>query len=684
MTRKNLLGLVLAFAWACTASSQSWVQVNAPSNLWTGVAYSANGQRIVGVTDGGGIYASTNWGVDWALTTAPATNSWSSVACSSDGTQIFATVLGGPIYFSRDAGLTWQISTAPTGYWSSVACSSDGTAVLGGQGNGSPDTDGFLYVSTNSGATWSSSDPLVDTGGKVAMSDDGGIMFAYTQGAIYRSTNSGTTWNWLDYLGDFAISENGGWFVALIGTNDYVSADSGSSGALFAMPSTIFGYIAAGGDGNNLVASEICGSIYTSDNGGTNWTLVPGSSGVWQQLAASPNGAWRIVMEAPGRTWISYVPESAPFFVQQPPPSTAAIQTTSVTFQTMSLGSDPMTLQWQCNGTNLDDDARITESTTATLTISNLQVSDTGTYILLATNRFGSVTSQPAVLTVNPDLEAPTLVVMDPSAGTNSGYGFEVDGYVKDDGRVVGVWFQLNSGPWYPTQIAEWTDSWEGWWSPLYPVPGTNVLSCYAMDAAGNCSPTNIVNFTAIIQSQLVLMQSGPGVVTPDYNGQFLNVGSNYTVQAKPAPRCLFAGWSGDIQSTDERLSFSMQSNLVLQANFVTNPFPPIAGRYSGIASASPVAIMTPSSFTAVVGRKGAFAARLRLGKQIFHCSGQFAPTGSAAASFVCKGADPLVGPLQLDFNGALRGELSAFGVIVEIGANRVVNQPEAIDPKTR
>lgn len=673
--------MALTLASACTASAQSWVQVNAPLENWVTPAYSTNGDRIVAAAWNGGIYVSTNYGFDWTLTTAPSTNSWSSVACSADGNQILAAVLDGPIYVSRDAGLTWRQSSAPTGHWSSVACSSDATKILAAQGDSG--TLGFLYLSTNSGATWSIADSLYHGWAQVAMSFDGTLMFA-NGASLNLSTNSGATWDSLGQsVGDFAVSGDGqrvmGLGPVLAPTQWlYVSTNSGVSGSFFDLPYILFGSIASSGDGMNVVASETCAPAYTSSDGGNNWTLatnVDASSTL--VLAASPSGACLLAMEPFGGSWISYVGDSPPFFVQQPPATTVAIQTTSVTLETKLLGSDPMELQWQCNGTNLVDDGRVSGSTTGTLTISNLQVSDSGTYILLATNRFGSVTSQPASLAVNPDLQSPTLVVMDPSAGQNIGWGFQVDGFASDDGRLAGVWFQLNSGPWY---LTESSDFWQSWWSPLFPVPGTNVLRCYAMDAAGNYSPTNTLNFTATIVSQLVLLLNGPGVTKPNAysNGCFLEVGSNYVITAKTPPGYIFAGWSGGIQSAKEKLSFTMQTNLLLQASFVPNPFPPISGRYSGIVSVSKgYPAFPPISFTAVVGRKGAFEAILRLAKQVYHCSGQFSPTGLAGVSFTSKGVDPLAGSLQLDFSGGLRGELSAFGIIAEIGATRVVERPE-------
>ena len=55
-------------------------------------------------------------------------SSWQSIASSSDGTKLAAVVSGGFIYTSSDSGATWTERTAAgSRNWSSIASSSDGT-----------------------------------------------------------------------------------------------------------------------------------------------------------------------------------------------------------------------------------------------------------------------------------------------------------------------------------------------------------------------------------------------------------------------------------------------------------------------------------------------------------------------------------------------------------------------------
>ena len=73
---------------------------------------------------------------------------------------------------------------------------------------------------------------------------------------------------------------------------------------------------------------------------------------------------------------------------------------TTASFTAAASGSSPLTYQWQLNGVNLANSARITGATTTNLTITGLLATDTGNYALVAINPVGSATSSPAMLTV--------------------------------------------------------------------------------------------------------------------------------------------------------------------------------------------------------------------------------------------------------------------------------------------
>ena len=115
-----------------------------------------------------------------------------SIASSSNGTKLAAVVWGGGyIYTSTDSGATWtQATSAGSRDWISIASSSDGTKLAAVVYNG------YVYTSTDSGASWTQQS---SAGSRrwwsIASSSDGTKLAAVVyNGYIYTSTDSGATW----------------------------------------------------------------------------------------------------------------------------------------------------------------------------------------------------------------------------------------------------------------------------------------------------------------------------------------------------------------------------------------------------------------------------------------------------------------------------------------------------------
>ena len=203
----------------------TWMETSAPTNNWWSVASSADGAKLIAVSDltrdafninnPGLIHTSADSGVTWRQTSAPSNNIWSSVASSADGSQLVAVSLWvtaidnpghpGVIYTSADSGMTWRQTSAPSDYWSSVASSADGTRIVAAVGSGALDLShaGPICTSTNSGKTWKKTSAPGGTWSSVASSADGSKLVAVTSddgrgnagsGLIYVSRDSGATW----------------------------------------------------------------------------------------------------------------------------------------------------------------------------------------------------------------------------------------------------------------------------------------------------------------------------------------------------------------------------------------------------------------------------------------------------------------------------------------------------------
>lgn len=97
-----------------------------------------------------------------------------------------------------------------------------------------------------------------------------------------------------------------------------------------------------------------------------------------------------------------------PFIATQPLGQTVLLGS-NATFRAQAVGTAPLAYQWQLNGTNLVDSARITGSQQPTLAIANVQSSDDGDYHLVVSNMFGQVITSTATLTVVTHLQLPLV-----------------------------------------------------------------------------------------------------------------------------------------------------------------------------------------------------------------------------------------------------------------------------------
>jgi len=100
-----------------------------------------------------------------------------------------------------------------------------------------------------------------------------------------------------------------------------------------------------------------------------------------------------------------------PVITLQPLSSTNVVGDT-ITFTAAASGSLPLNYQWQLNGSNVVNGARISGANTNSLTISNVQSTDAGNYVLMVSNGAGATNSAPATLTVN----GPPVITVQPAS----------------------------------------------------------------------------------------------------------------------------------------------------------------------------------------------------------------------------------------------------------------------------
>ena len=108
----------------------------------------------------------------------------------------------------------------------------------------------------------------------------------------------------------------------------------------------------------------------------------------------------------------------APLITSQPA-SLAVLAGSNASFTVAASGNKPLAYQWYLNATNT-----LARATNASLTITNAQATNAGSYTVLVTDRWGAVTSSVAVLTVGPVPNVPSRVLWLVPAGQKTTVAF--------------------------------------------------------------------------------------------------------------------------------------------------------------------------------------------------------------------------------------------------------------------
>jgi hypothetical protein len=133
------------------------------------VALAEDVYRITIESSGGGLVSETSF----VFTERTSSNrSYTGIASSSDGVKLVAVVRGGFIYTSSDSGATWIQRTSGVAHsWRDVASSSDGVKLVAVDSGDME--DGKIWTSIDSGENWTEQDSGSGPWEDVASSSDG-------------------------------------------------------------------------------------------------------------------------------------------------------------------------------------------------------------------------------------------------------------------------------------------------------------------------------------------------------------------------------------------------------------------------------------------------------------------------------------------------------------------------------
>jgi hypothetical protein len=355
----------------------------------------------------------------------------------------------------------------------------------------------------------------------------------------------------------------------------------------------------------------------------------------------------------------------APTITSQPA-SQSANPGSNVVFTVLAQG-DNLGYQWFKNATNL-----LVGANGNLLTLTKLSLTNAGSYSVLVGNSLGLVPSQVAVLTVMAPPVPPTVAIASPAANART-TNFVLSGTASGQLGIeaVNYWItNLNNGLINVSDGQETLTSRTASvsWTILTNLPpGTNVLAVQSVASGVNSAVVSRTFFYEVpAPFTLTINGDGNGTVTgaasvqggpAPTNHARLYIGEGYSLTAAPNPaNSLFAGWTVSTglsisTSTNLALQFIMQSNLTLQATFISNFFLAFAGTYNGLFyDTNAVTEETAGMLSGLtLGKQGAYGGRVRLGGNTYPITGTFDVHGHANA--IIPRSPQQGGPITLAMN---------------------------------
>jgi hypothetical protein len=243
---------------------------------------------------------------------------------------------------------------------------------------------------------------------------------------IYGITNTGATWNGTSPM--FIAVEGSGWTISpancetvaaslpanyVVVRPDHLfllykqAAGLGQAGASPYIATPAVGQVAAAGatasftniatgtsplayqwrmNGSNIAAATA--SIYNLSN------LQSNNAGLYSMVVTNSFGA---ATSAPVSLLVN---AGAPQLFSGPQSPFYALLGQTFSNAVVAAGAAPLGYQWQCNGANLTDGGRILGSQSNILTVADAQASDAGSYQVIVSNTYGSVTSAVVPFTI--------------------------------------------------------------------------------------------------------------------------------------------------------------------------------------------------------------------------------------------------------------------------------------------
>lgn len=187
-------------------------------------------------------------------------------------------------------------------------------------------------------------------------------------------------------------------------------------------------------------------------------------------------------------------------------------------------------------------------------------------------------------------------------------------------------------------------------------IPNMQSSNAGAYSATISSAGQTVSSADAIVKigASLSVRSTGPGTVRPNSPARVVPLGQPVALQAAPSAGGVFNGWSGSLSAASSTLRFVMQSNMILDAAFVENPFPSLAGNYRGLFAPTntPRAQTNSGALTLTVNKNGLVSGKLEIGSAAAAFGGKFGIDGAALLTTRPPRSAVLTVALQLNSDG--------------------------------
>jgi hypothetical protein len=494
----------------------------------------------------------------------------------------------------------------------------DGGNIVGYYADSSGNSHGFLY----NGATYTTLDDPNGIGSTYAQGISGGNIVGWYVDAnydIHGFLYNGATYITLDdpngigstYAQGISGNTIVGWYVDVVDGNlqDHGFLYNGSAYTTLDDPNAVVGTEACGISGGNIVGWYVDGnySNYGFIYNGRAYTTVDDPNGVGSSVAQGIAGGNIVGYYDVGSSAHGFLYNGSTYTTLDDPNGVGSTIAQGISGNTivgyytdsnnvahgftytMESGADytiTVSASPSAGGTvkgggtfSSGSSQTVTASANSGYTFTNW--TENGSVVSSAASYTFTLSSNLILQANFVDTNKPVVAITNVTSGMNvSNVAFTVKGSARDNAAVAQVFYSLNEAAW---NRADTGNGWSNWTAAVTLLAGTNTIAAYAVDTSGNDSTTNTVKFVCVVSATLTVSTNGLGTLSPNDSGALLQIGKNYSIKATPAKGFAFTNWTGGTSlplnfiTNGTTIQFLMQSNLMLEANFVDTNKPTLS-----------------------------------------------------------------------------------------------------------